>query len=50
MKVSMPYFGLFPFLQTRSECEKSQEETLFQCPTSGFFLFYDCEKLLTSTK
>ena len=37
--VSMPYFGLLPFLHFR-DTEDALMDILFQCPTSGFFLFY----------
>ena len=37
--VSMPYFGLLSFL-LNSKSVNIWEVFLFQCPTSGFFLFY----------
>ena len=37
--VSMPYFGLLPFLRWQKWRELCQI-SMFQCPTSGFFLFY----------
>ena len=41
--VSMPYLGLSSFLQLESL--KTMAETLmFQCPTSGFLLFYAKDK------
>ena len=36
----MPYFGLLSFLRKEDKM-KSYTITTFQCPTSGFFLFYD---------
>ena len=36
--VSMPYFGLLSFLQLKEN--KRWIRKKFQCPTSGFFLFY----------
>ena len=37
--VSMPYLGLSSFLHTFSKTRKL-DGILFQCPTSGFLLFY----------
>ena len=37
--VSMPYFGLLSFLQLLMQVYY-QTDYMFQCPTSGFFLFY----------
>ena len=37
--VSMPYFGLLPFLQ-QEKWRYHENKRKFQCPTSGFFLFY----------
>ena len=37
--VSMPYFGLLSFLQTIAKLAFNKLFG-FQCPTSGFFLFY----------
>ena len=42
MKVSMPYFGLLPFLRIFKSVF-APKVNLFQCPTSGFFLFYSAE-------
>ena len=41
--VSMPYFGLLSFLRD-NELRTYTERKMFQCPTSGFFLFYYRQK------
>ena len=43
--VSMPYFGLLSFLQSTIPSYFEKLEA-FQCPTSGFFLFYKTDVLL----
>ena len=46
--VSMPYFGLLPFLPL-SKMVENWNRRMFQCPTSGFFLFYYDYSGLAST-
>ena len=46
--VSMPYFGLLSFLHNERNHEQ-QGNREFQCPTSGFFLFYRCEITLSNS-
>ena len=48
MSVSMPYFGLLPFLPL-SKMVENWNRRMFQCPTSGFFLFYYDYSGLAST-
>ena len=41
----MPYFGLFPFLLKQLQWQGILMQE-FQCPTSGFFLFYGKESFM----
>ena len=47
LQVSMPYDGLFSFLRSGRRCQGPRREGRCQCPMTGFFHFYEENKMFS---